>query len=134
MPTLTKNQETEEKAMRAHLMKVFEYQLTTPEERIEIARKWLAGDNECYMSLAAQRNLLPIALICGALIDVEHPVLVPNGQLCTRSICGFVTIVLQIEVRRLSMSGVTPEITSQIATSILLGVDLPVDNCQIACG
>ena len=115
-----------EKMLFQEIQKVFLSGRTTIEERKEICELWLNGDSDCYKQLAEQRNLIPIALICGALIDIEHPVFCPGGNLATRSVIGLAALVFRIEIIRSVLNmRMSADLTSETARSILY----PVEPC-----
>jgi hypothetical protein len=75
---------------------VLVFQKTTVEERAGLAAEWLAGDRAAHAGFAQERGLLPMALITGALIDVEHPILVDErGCLRAETLLGCSVLVLQ---------------------------------------
>lgn len=63
----------------ARVAEVFLEGRTTIEERERVAREWCAGAWEAHHALARERGLLPMALLVGSLLDVEHPLLVDNA-------------------------------------------------------
>lgn len=50
-------------------------EVTTPAERREVAERWCAGDYAYHHEIAQKHDLLPIALLIAALIDIEHPLI-----------------------------------------------------------
>ena len=48
---------------------------TTQAERAEVARQWCAGDYSHHIGIAEKHELLPIALLIAALVDMDHPLL-----------------------------------------------------------
>ena len=78
---------------------VLVFQKTTVQERAEIAQQWCLGEREAFVGFAQARGLLPIALITGALIDIEHPLLVDErGCLRANSLLGCAVLVTQAYV------------------------------------
>lgn len=122
---MAKKRDDMEKALFAEIQSIFLSGKTTIEERKEICMNWVNGDSDCYMQIAEQRGITPIALICGSLIDAEHPVFCPAGQLATRSIVGLAALVLRIEIIRSALNmRMTADMTAETAKMILY----PVDN------
>ncbi len=69
---------------------------TTLEEREEIARSWCSGRWNAHHALAAERGLLPAALIVACLVDVEHPLLVDElGRLRAATLLGCSVLAMQ---------------------------------------
>ncbi len=118
--------EDAEKMMLQHVQDVFVQGKTTEAERLEICRQWTDGDSQCYMQLAEDRGLLPIAVICAAVIDAEHPVLCPEGRLTTRSIVGLAALVLRVEYTRLVLSvRMSSSLTNELLKFMLDGQGQP---------
>lgn len=126
---MIRTKKVDEKMLYDAMMDVFTKEKTTAADRQEIVSRWLAGENECYMELATAKSILPIALITACLIDAEHPILAPNGRICTRSISGLAAVILNIELIRSRMTGtITPEMTSDIALRLLIRASPSADN------
>jgi len=96
MPRKVKVQE-DHKFFESEVVRVF--QLTGQQERFEIAQKWCLGERENHIGFAEARGLLPMALITGALIDVEHPLTVDErGCLRGGDLFGCSVLILQATV------------------------------------
>jgi hypothetical protein len=120
----------DDKPLWNSIVEVFEYSRTTAEERAEIVRKWLAGDNDSYMEIATTRKLVPIAVLLGSLIDSEHPVFAPGGNMPTKTLWGFAALVLGVELERTASGTGGEEIAVSIAMNFLNTADRYVDkNC-----
>jgi len=50
-------------------------EVTTQDERRDIAERWCRGDFEHHIEVAGKHELPPIALLIAALIDMDHPLL-----------------------------------------------------------
>lgn len=98
-----------EKDLRDAIANVFVGEHTTIAERAWLAEQWSHGDHETYVRVAGEKGLTPIALILASLVDSEHPVLCPNGNLCTASFVGFAAILLRIETRQMMTGAVASE-------------------------
>lgn len=97
------------------VQKIFLSEATTYQERVEVCNHWEHGDSDFFVRLAEEKNLMPLALICGSIIDTEHPALCPNGRLLTGSISKLAALVIRVETIRMSGLSTAP-------------VDKPVDN------
>lgn len=70
---------------------------TTADQRRDIALKWCLGQYDEVNGIAEGLEVMPIALIVGCLIDIEHPILVDNGRLLYRSLIGCAARILLVE-------------------------------------
>ena len=125
-----------EKYLRDAIASVFVGERTTIAERAWLAYQWSHGDHETYVGVAGEKGLSPIALIIASLVDSEHPVLCPNGNLCTGSFVGFAAILLRIETRQMINNGRVAsdsEITDMVDSFHSLS-HRTVDNPRNACG
>lgn len=104
------------------LQKVFLSEATTYQERVEVCTHWESGDSDFCVRLAEEKNLMPIALICGSIIDTEHPILCPNGRLLTGSITKLAAIILRVETIRITGLS-TGTVDKPVGNS-----EFPVDN------
>ena len=78
-------------------------EVTTIEERKTIAARWSSGDYEYHRSIAAEREVLPIALLIASLIEAEHPIIMSSAGLMYNSLkCS--VILLQIMYRQQPVS------------------------------
>lgn len=68
------------------------------EQRRDIALKWCLGKYEEVQGIAEGLGVMPIAMIVGCLIDIEHPLLVENGRLLFRSLTACAVKVLYVEL------------------------------------
>lgn len=55
-------------------------EVTTIAERREIAETWCNGNYAHHHTIAAERRLLPMALLITSLIEIDHPLLVSKGR------------------------------------------------------
>ena len=97
---MTRRDSIDPKEFDLKVQAVFVDGCTSAEERLAIAVAWCKGDYESYVRLGLDRGLLPIALIVGALIDIEHPLLVVNQLLVPRSLAGCAALVLRCEFNK----------------------------------
>ena len=58
---MAKKRDDMEKALFAEIQSIFLSGKTTIEERKEICMNWVNGDSDCYMQMAEQRGITPIA-------------------------------------------------------------------------
>lgn len=90
------------------ICKVFIDERTKPEERFEIARRWCMGDYEYHRQFAAEKRLLPIALLVACLLDIEHPLLVSPGRGAMYSAMKCAEIVLSVMLHNIPVDIPTP--------------------------
>lgn len=74
------------------------FRKTTQEERKKIALDWCLGEYDAPNQFVG-RELLPIAVIIAALIDIEHPLLVSPGRGLMYGVTGCVVVVLGVVLR-----------------------------------
>lgn len=73
---------------------------TTIEQRRDIALRWCNGRYDEVDGMALGLGLMPVALVVGCLLDVDHPLLVQDGRLTCGSLGGCAVLVLKFELMR----------------------------------
>jgi len=74
--------------------------VTTEEERWQVVYDFCTGNYETYKKLASDRGLIPAALLTACMVDIEHPLVVQDGQFLFKSLFGASARILLAEIRQ----------------------------------
>ncbi len=96
-----KTDKLDEKWFAGKVADVFVMGATSEDERRFIAYQWCSGNYEYVHEFCERKpNLLPIAVLVAALLDIEHPLLVVNGKMLWASLTLCSIEVLRVELQR----------------------------------
>ena len=78
---------------------------TTIAERKEIAELWCKGNYAHHHTIAAERRLLPIALLVASLIEIDHPLLVSQGRgvMYNAMNCAIIIVEVMLKNQQVAM-------------------------------
>jgi hypothetical protein len=111
------------------LVKVFEYGLTTIQEREEVAARWLTGDPRNHILVSGAKSLFPPALLAASLIDCEDSAFAPGGILPTKTYRDFFALIEMVDIARRPVGpAITADSTREIALWLVDKLKEPVDK------